>query len=111
MVFKRKYTPPTMSIESRDPVPIGEVIEELFDTEKRTIDVDPAAEHERKIFVTEKLRDAVSAVREEEMEKAQAGEDYDPEVFNVLGQVLLELTVKSQELQQQPPQTSVNPRP
>lgn len=93
---------------SGEPVSLSEVIEGLFDPTRREIHTDPKAELERKLSVVERLVDATHQVREEEISRANAGEERNPEDMKLLGEQLIELIAKQeqlrQELHQEPPE-------
>lgn len=108
MVSNRKSPDEQPSTPSQEPVTVGDVVEMLFDLRGQEIHIDPRAEDERKLEVVSRLVEVTHQVREDEIAKAEAGEERDPEEMRILGEQLIDLTAKReelrQELQEQPPE-------
>lgn len=92
---------PRQSPESTEPVPIGEVLDELVDIPKREIHTDPAAEAARRLQVAEKLTETLQQTRQALIEQAEAGDEVDQQVMNDVGEELQQTMAWREELRQQ----------
>ncbi len=110
MIFKRRQPEQPVESAPTEPVPVGEVIDQLFDLEGQEVQRDPEAELARKRLVISSLKNAVQQARAEEIDKKTNKQEYDEQMLKDLGDDLLQLTMREQALEQ-PDSPPDNPRP